>query len=135
LLFALLLPLSVSVDAQINSTAIKLNNGPVFNRQSIIGFQIECSQNCYYYVGLEKVLNGTWREIMLDISLKATSKEAVLKRALGNRIARGQLSIQNIPAAYLGPNNGLYRFKLRYGPSPATISKVALSNEFTVKQN
>jgi len=135
LIFVLLLLVWVSGAAQTNAAIIKLTNGPEFNRQSVISYQVQCSPNGYYYVGLEKFINGQWREIMLDISLKSTSKEAVLKRAVANGIAPGQLSVQHIPAAYLQPHNGLYRLKLTYGPSPAVISKVVLSKEFTVKKN
>ena len=132
LLSALLLLLSLWCRAQSQLPIIKVTNGTVFTRQSAIKYSVMCSQKCYYYISLETLLNGRWREIMLDISLKAPSKAAVLRKAAGEELRYGKFPVQLVPVAYL-QGKGMFRFKLTYGLSPAAMNKVVLSDKFSIE--
>lgn len=130
---ALLLLPSVWCRAQTNLPIVKITNGSVFTHQSTINYTVLCPQNCYYYIGIEKFLNGQWREIILDVSLKAPLKAAVLKQAMAKKETYRQFPVPNIPAAYLD-HKSIFRLKLTYGLSPTVANQVVLSNKFTVEQ-
>jgi hypothetical protein len=132
LLLALLLLLSVWCSAQALLPIVRITNGSVFARQSAINYSVLCPQSCYYYIGIETLLDGQWREIMLDVSLKAPSKAAVLKKAMAKKKTYGQFPVPNIPAAYLH-HKSIFRLKLTYGISPATVNKVVLSQKFAIE--
>jgi len=117
---------------QPNTAVIKVINGAAFNTNGIVKYTILCSQTCYCYVGLETLVNGKWREIVLDITSQAPSKAAVLKRAIASKPLTGQFSVRHVPAVYIGANR-YFRLKLNYGNSPVVVNHIVLSENFSIR--
>jgi hypothetical protein len=132
LLFVFLVSALTSCKAQPADTNIKILNGSVFQKNSTIKYQVLCPKTVFYFLSLEKYMDGRWQEIVLDISSKAPQQAAVLKKAVAAKPGVGEFKVETIPGDYLSGNHE-FRLKLNYGASPVSVNKVVLSTKFQIK--
>lgn len=128
-IFAVLLYSVTSCQAQ---PGIKILNGSQFSTNSTIRYQVSGSQPYYYYVGMEKLLDHQWREIIIDISAQAPDRAAIIRRLTAGKPATGNYFIKHLPSVYR-TNGSAYRLKVTYGNTATNPTAVQVSSEFYVR--
>lgn len=130
-IIALLFSFCISCQAQQSKPAVKIINGPNFTANATLNYHVSGSAG-YYYIGLEKQLDGQWREIVLDISTGVPERGAIVRKLIADKTVAGAYQLKRIPAIYR-QNGHAYRLKITSGPVPDAMTMVAASGEFSVK--
>ncbi|MGY4536188.1 hypothetical protein ACVW0P_000595 [Mucilaginibacter sp. UYNi724] len=128
LIITLFLLTSVACKAQKSQPAIKIVTTP---NNELVRYSLYSSEKVYYYLGLEKLIDKRWQEIMIDISNKAPDMSALVNNLQSGKKIDGLFLSKQIPSIY--KKAGAYRFKLNYGGSSAAIEKSIFSDEFHLK--
>ncbi|MBS7566962.1 hypothetical protein KHS38_21335 [Mucilaginibacter sp. Bleaf8] len=108
---------------------IKLNEDQ--HSANSIAYKINSASTVYYYVGLEKMIDKQWREIVLDISSATPGKTAILRKVKAEEPVSYNYLFKNIPPLYRKQRHR-YRFKLTYGPTITSIRRWAVSDTFYI---
>ena len=132
LLFISILSICLSCKAQPSEPGIKISNGLDFKQNEVVKYEVAGPAKIYYYVGIEQLLDGKWREIILDVSSNVPDRAAAVKPLAPAKPVSGVYALKNIPAMFL-KNGQSFRLKMNYGKTVTAIEKVVVSTEFKVK--